>query len=77
MRLPRPVAGGKHPRTTTRPILLCEAGRVNDAEAAYRQAIATAHTEWAPRSMLNLGVLFQKLGRHDEAATTCRRASGS
>ena len=50
---------------------------MDDTEAANPQAIATAHTEWAPRAMLNLGVLFQKLGRNDEAATTCRGASGS
>jgi hypothetical protein len=47
-------------------------GRVEEAEAAYRQALATDAD--FPEALVNLGVLYAKLGRDTEALPLLRRA---
>jgi tetratricopeptide (TPR) repeat protein len=52
--------------------LLHECGKLEEAEAAYRQALGT----WGPDPLLlyNLGVLLEDLGRKAEAAEAYQRA---
>jgi hypothetical protein len=39
------------------------AGRAAEAEAAYRQAIASGHADEAPKAAVNLGILLRAQGR--------------
>jgi tetratricopeptide (TPR) repeat protein len=55
-------------------LLFRKHSRTEEAEAAYRDAIATGHPDWAPRAMFNLGVLFDDGGRTKEAEAAYRDA---
>jgi hypothetical protein len=49
-------------------------GRLEAAETAYRDAIATRHANYAPAAMYNLGNLLAERGRLDEAEAAFRDA---
>jgi tetratricopeptide (TPR) repeat protein len=51
--------------------------RLEAAEAAYRDAIATGHPVYAPRAIYNLGNLLAELGRLEEAKAAFSDASAT
>jgi tetratricopeptide (TPR) repeat protein len=54
--------------------LLRMRGKWKEAEATYRDAIATKHPDVAPTAMVNLGYLLRKRGRWEEAEEAYRDA---
>jgi tetratricopeptide (TPR) repeat protein len=52
-------------------------GRHGEAEAAYRDAIASDHPDHAPAAMVYLGELLQERGRYVEAEAAYRDAIAS
>lgn len=54
-----------------------EEANPEEAEAAYRQVIASGHSDFAPRATLQLGYLLKQEARFEEAKEACRDAIAS